>query len=62
MRVRTMYALLSGVEKQHTPILDTLSSAAEAEIIQPNLHPTTQMLHGWENGAALVLARRSVRR
>lgn len=41
MRVRTMCALLSGVEKQHTPILDTLSSAAEAEIIQPKFTPNS---------------------
>lgn len=50
MRVRTMCALLSGVEKQHTPILDTLSSAAEAKIIQlkftPN-NPDAAQLEKW---------------
>ena len=30
---------LSGVEKQHAPVLDTLSSAAEAKIIQLEFTP-----------------------
>lgn len=45
-----MCALLPGVEKQHTPILDTLSSAAEAKIIQlkftPN-NPDAAQLEKW---------------
>jgi hypothetical protein len=34
-----MCARLSGVEKQHAPVLDTLSSAAEAKIIQLEFTP-----------------------
>lgn len=46
-----MCARLSGVEKQHAPVLDTLSSAAEAKIIQleftPNNPDAAAQLEKW---------------
>lgn len=56
MRTRVMYAILCKAEKQNALTLDTLSNAAELNLVQDfdTQHP--RCLHIWRSGADLILA------